>query len=502
MARRWGLISFLVVVVCLVGWKVELASGELGVNWGTISSDPLPNNIVVQMLLDNKFVKVKLFDANSDVISSMKGTNLEVMVAITNDMLATMATSTDAAAAWVKQNVTAYLGNGGVNIKYVAVGNEPFLNGYNGKYVDATLPALKNIQAALAAAGLVDTVKAVVPCNADILGSQPLPSQQTFRSDLAPLMLQIVAALDSTKSPFVVNLYPFLSLVLTTNFPIDFAFFTGYNTPIIDGTRVYSNVFDASYDGLVSALSSAGYPNMLVSVGEIGWPTDGANYANISLAQKFNQQLVNHLESGVGTPLRPGKLEAYVFSLLDENAKSTLPGNFERHWGVFNFDGSVKYPLDLTGGVSGAQTQLIGSKNVPYFPNQWCVVNPNKDLSTLPANIEYACAHADCTPLYAGGSCSGLTLVQNASYAFNTYYQFNSQLQSSCDFTGLAQVVTTDPSVGTCKFVIGLKPATGSTIAPPGAPSSANSGASLQADLRMLVIFVAVVVVNSCLLLE
>ena len=121
MARRWGLISFLVVVVCLVGWKVELASGELGVNWGTISSDPLPNNIVVQMLLDNKFVKVKLFDANSDVISSMKGTNLEVMVAITNDMLATMATSTDAAAAWVKQNVTAYLGNGGVNIKYVFV---------------------------------------------------------------------------------------------------------------------------------------------------------------------------------------------------------------------------------------------------------------------------------------------------------------------------------------------------------------------------------------------
>lgn len=107
----------LVVVLCSLSWE---ASGELGVNWGTISSDPLPNNIVVQMLLDNKFVKVKLFDANSDVISSMRGTNLEVMVAITNDMLATMGT-TDAAAAWVKQNVTAYLGNGGVNIKYAAL---------------------------------------------------------------------------------------------------------------------------------------------------------------------------------------------------------------------------------------------------------------------------------------------------------------------------------------------------------------------------------------------
>lgn len=233
--------------------------------------------------------------------------------------------------------------------RYVAVGNEPFLNGYNGMYVGVTLPALQNIQAALAAAGLGATVKAVVPCNADILGDQTLPSQQTFRPDLVALMLQIVTALNSTGSPFVVNLYPFLSLVLTQDFPIDFAFFSGFNTPIVDGTRTYTNVFDASYDGLVSALASAGYPNMAISVGEIGWPTDGAPYANLSLAQKFNQQLVNHLDSGVGTPLRPGKLDAYLFSFLDENAKSTLPGNFERHWGLFNFDGSVKYPLDLTG---------------------------------------------------------------------------------------------------------------------------------------------------------
>ena len=137
-------------------------------------------------------------------------------------------------------------------------------------FVGVTLPALQNIQATLAAAGLGETVKAVVPCNADILGDQTLPSQQTFRPDLVPLMHQIVAALNSTGSPFVVNLYPFLSLVLTQDFPIDFAFFSGFNTPIVDGTRTYTNVFDASYDGLASALASAGYPNMAISVGEIG----------------------------------------------------------------------------------------------------------------------------------------------------------------------------------------------------------------------------------------
>lgn len=89
---------------------------------------------------------------------------------------------------------------------------------------------------------------------------------------------------------------------------------------------------------------------MSIIVGEIGWPTDGTVYANVTLAQKFNQQLVNHMLGGGGTPLRPNtQIEGYLFSLLDEDAKSTLPGPFERHWGVFNYDGSLKYPLDLTG---------------------------------------------------------------------------------------------------------------------------------------------------------
>lgn len=100
---------------------METAVAELGVNWGRISSDPLSNDVVVQMLKDNNFVKVKLFDANSEVIESMRGINLEVMVAITNDMLATIAASIDAAAAWVKANVTSHLGNNGVNIKCVLV---------------------------------------------------------------------------------------------------------------------------------------------------------------------------------------------------------------------------------------------------------------------------------------------------------------------------------------------------------------------------------------------
>lgn len=107
------------VVLVLVMGVMESVSG-LGVNWGTISINPLPPGYVVKMLQANGIKKVKLFDADYDVLKSMAGTGIEVMVAAPNDLLATLAYQDGAADAWVKENVTAYNFNGGVNIKYGA----------------------------------------------------------------------------------------------------------------------------------------------------------------------------------------------------------------------------------------------------------------------------------------------------------------------------------------------------------------------------------------------
>lgn len=43
---------------------------------------------------------------------------------------------------WVQDNVVPYIFQGGVNIKYVAVGNEPFLTANNGSFINSTFPAL------------------------------------------------------------------------------------------------------------------------------------------------------------------------------------------------------------------------------------------------------------------------------------------------------------------------------------------------------------------------
>lgn len=200
-----------------------------------------------------------------------------------------------------------------------------------------------NIQNALNEAGHGDVVKATVPLNADVYNSpesNPVPSAGRFRTDINGIMTQMVDFMGKNNAPFTVNIYPFLSLYGNDDFPFDYAFFDGAN-PIIDNGIQYTNVFDANFDTLVSALKAAGHGDMTVLVGEVGWPTDGDKNANVGNAYRFYNGLLPRLASNRGTPLRPGNIEVYLFSLIDEDAKSIAPGSFERHWGIFRYDKSI-----------------------------------------------------------------------------------------------------------------------------------------------------------------
>ncbi|KAJ6372225.1 hypothetical protein OIU76_026665 [Salix suchowensis] len=253
-------------------------AGSVGVNWGTMATHQIPPHNVVQMLKENGFDKVKLFDADEKIMAALIGTDIEVMLAIPNYMLHEMSQDPRAATAWVDENVTSWSYNGGVKIRYVAVGNEPFLQTYNGTYLHVTLPALTNIQRALDRAGLGSHVKATVPFNADIYyspGSNPVPSAGDFRPDIRDLTVEVIQFLSGNDAPFTVNIYPFLSLYGDPNFPLDFAFFDGSKKPITDGDSVYTNAFDANLDTLMWSLDKAGYPDLQVLIGEVGWPTDG-----------------------------------------------------------------------------------------------------------------------------------------------------------------------------------------------------------------------------------
>ncbi|CAO2823560.1 unnamed protein product [Amaranthus hypochondriacus] len=433
---------------------VKNGEAAVGVNWGTLSQHRLSPKTVVDLLKLNKISKVKIFDTDPEVLYALRGTQIQVMVGIPNEFLSIISSSSAAADSWVHHNLSSYVSaSPSVDIRYIAVGNEPFLTSYSGQFQSYVVPALLNLQQSLVKANLGSSVKLVVPCNADAYESS-VPSQGAFRSELTQIMTQLVSFLNSNGSPFVVNIYPFLSLYGNSDFPQEYAFFAGTNHPVLDGPNVYYNAFDGNYDTLVAALNKVGYGQLPIVIGEVGWPTDGALGANLTAARAFNQGLINHVLSNKGTPLRPGvpPMDIYLFGLLDEDAKSTLPGNFERHWGIFSFDGQAKYELNLGLG-SGL---LKNAKDVEYLPARWCIANPSKDLSSVANHLKLACSAADCTRLSYGGSCNEIGEKGNISYMFNSYYQKQKQDVQSCDFDGLGMVTFLDPSVGECRFLVGI----------------------------------------------
>uniref|UniRef100_A0A0D9W3N5 X8 domain-containing protein n=1 Tax=Leersia perrieri TaxID=77586 RepID=A0A0D9W3N5_9ORYZ len=131
--------------------------------------------------------------------------------------------------------------------------------------------------------------------------------------------------------------------------------------------------------------------------------------------------------------------------------KSIQPGNFERHWGIFTYDGLPKYQLDL-----GQSRNLVKAKNVKYLEKKWCVLKPSVSLNEpkLSDSVSYACAMADCTSLGYKTSCGGMDIRSNISYAFNSFYQKSDQDDVACGFSNLATITGQDPSSGTCRFGI------------------------------------------------
>lgn len=94
------------------------AESAVGVNWGTISFHRLKPSTVVDLLKDNKVQKVKLFEAEPDVMKALMGSEIQVMVGVPNEMLAALSSSTVASDLWVRQNVSRYMGKVGIDIRY------------------------------------------------------------------------------------------------------------------------------------------------------------------------------------------------------------------------------------------------------------------------------------------------------------------------------------------------------------------------------------------------
>lgn len=109
-----------VLLLCIMkGGECQNKTGKgHAINWGTMSRHPLQPDTVVQLLKDNNFDKVKLFEAEPEPLKALGKTGIQVMLGIPNGFLGPLAGSAQAASAWVKSNVSDYISKHGVDIRY------------------------------------------------------------------------------------------------------------------------------------------------------------------------------------------------------------------------------------------------------------------------------------------------------------------------------------------------------------------------------------------------
>ncbi|XP_010504397.1 PREDICTED: glucan endo-1,3-beta-glucosidase-like [Camelina sativa] len=445
-----SLTLLLLLLSATVFLSLPAVISAIGVNYGTLGNLPPPTQVANFIKTQTSIDSVKIFDVNPDILRAFAGTGISVVVTVPNGDIPALANGLQARR-WVSANILPF--HPQTMIKYISVGNEILLSGDN-NMINNLLPAMRNLNNALVRAGVRD-VKVTTAHSLNIIAYDltGAPSTGRFRPGWDKgILAPILAYHRRTKSPFMVNPYPFFGFdPKNVNFAI---FRTPYKAVRDPFTRkVYTNMFDALMDSTYSAMKALGYGDVNIVVGETGWPSAcDAPWCSPANAAWFNLNIIKRAQ-GQGTPLMPKRrFETYIFGLFNEEGK---PGpTAERNWGLFRADFSPVYDVGLL-------LKKQGGGGRPALPapstagGKWCVARSGATDKQLQDNINWVCGQGgvDCKPIQAGGSCFNPSSVRtHASFVMNAYFQSHGRTDGTCNFSGTGMVVGNNPSNGACKF--------------------------------------------------
>ncbi|KAL8151228.1 hypothetical protein V2J09_021036 [Rumex salicifolius] len=415
----------------------------VGVNIGTDVTNFLSPKNLVSFLQLQKINHVRLYDADPDILKALARTKIRVIIGVPNNQLIAIGSSNATAATWVTRNVVAY--HPETLITAISVGDEVLTT------IPTTapllLPAIQALYNALVASNLHNEIKVSTPHSASLILDPFPPSQAFFNTSMTQYLLPIIQFLSKTKSPLMMNLYPYYVFMENKGVvPLDNSLFKTL-TPskeMVDPNTLlhYTNVYDAMLDSAYFCMKNLNVTDVLVLVTETGWPSKGDSiepYATIDNADTYNSNLIKHVFDRSGTPFRPEITPSvYIYELFNEDLR-TSPVS-EANWGLFYGNKTAAYLLH----VSGSGTFLANdSTNQTY-----CIAMDGTDTKTLQTALDWACGpgRANCSEIQPGEACYQPNNVKShASYAFDSYYQKQGRFSGSCDFKGVAMITTTDP---------------------------------------------------------
>ncbi|KAG9142365.1 hypothetical protein Leryth_016848 [Lithospermum erythrorhizon] len=434
--------------------------GAVGVNYGAVANNLPPPEKVAHYLLHSTIInRVRLFDANSGMIQAFASTGIAITVTIPNDQIPHL-TTLSYAHQWVKINIVPHIP--ATNVVRILVGNEVLSTG-NALLVSTLVPAMQTLHTALVGESLDRRIQVSTPHSLGILANSTPPSTGKFHQGYDIHVLKpLLNFLRVTNSPFLVNAYPFFGCTEET---LDYAIFRPNPGVADENTKLtYTNMLDAQLDAIYSAMKLLGFHDDIeIVIAETGWPSrgdPGQFGIDQETAAAYNRNLIQHVSSGVGTPLMPHRtFETYIFALFNENLK---PGpTCERNFGIFQPDMTPVYDIGILRPTARSPTIPPKFEQENPGPGEsrtvksWCVRKPLANDGALQRNIDYACGFGgiDCGPIQEGGQCFHPNTVRaHATYAMNAYYQSTQRNDFDCDFKQTGEITTIDPSYGTCKY--------------------------------------------------
>lgn len=306
---------------------------SIGVCYGMLGNNLPSSSDVVQLYRSKGINGMRIYSPNANALNVLRNSGIGLILDTGNgDVLSRLAGSASYAASWVQSNVRPYYP--AVNIKYIAVGNE-----VQGGATQSILPAMRNLDGALRAAGL-SAIKCSTSVRFDVVANSFPPSSGSFAQGY---MSDVARYLAGTGAPLLANVYPYFAYRDNpSQISLGYATFQPGTTVRDNGNGLtYTNLFDAMVDAVVAALEKAGAGGVRVVVSESGWPSAGGFGASVDNARTYNQGLIDHVRRG--TPKRPGTLETFIFAMFNENQKGG--DATEKNFGLFYGNKQPVYPI-------------------------------------------------------------------------------------------------------------------------------------------------------------